>query len=499
MKKHLLGVVLLFCTSIAIHAQLPDNYYASIDGKKEAALKAALYSIIQPKTPYSYKTLFSAYEKIDYVEGSKNSSGQYLVFDYYSEVKHYFPGGGDAPSGMNKEHTVPQSWWSGSPGCYNDVFQVLPSDATANSSKGNYPLGVVTGSVSYSNQRMKTGKGSDNKMVFEPIDEYKGDFARIYFYVATCYPDASWQNRSDVNVAMKKEAYPTLKAEFQTLLLKWNEQDPVSEWEMTRQERAYKVQGNRNPFIDYPDLANYIWGRKKDIPFDLSTAELHVIPVDPDNPPVDPDDPPVDPDDPPVDPDNPGINVGDELFHETFADCTEGNNTTNSGQSATWAGNDQIVSVDRAYQAGGAVKLGSSSKSGSITTAPIQTDGGDLVVLLDVKGWTSVEGKLNVTLGSQRKSVEYTATMTDAFQTLQLLFNNVEANPSLTIATETKRCFIDDLRVCTYKEETATSLTTLSEPVFTTDVPTYDLYGRKVTGPLPTGIYIRGGRKILIR
>ena len=69
----------------------------------------------------------------------------------------------------------------------------------------------------------------------------------------------------------------------------------------------------------------------------------------------------------------------------------------------------------------------------------------------------------------------------------------------LEISTETKRCFIDDLRVCTYKDETPTSITVPSEPYFTTTVPTYDLYGRRVTGPLPTGIYIRGGRKILIR
>ena len=494
MKKHLFIIAALL-SALTASAQVSKDYYEAIDQLSGANLKRVLGTIINRKEKdlESYKKLFVSYEKVDYIEGKKNSAGQYQVFDYYSNEVHYFTGTGDAPSGMNKEHTVPQSWWTGDTGCYNDIFQVLPSDSKANSSKGNYPLGIVTGSVSYSNPRMKTGKGSDGKMVFEPADEYKGDFARIYFYVATAYPDAQWQNRSDVNVAMKKEAYPTLKAEFQSLLLKWNEQDPVSEWEMTRQERAYNVQKNRNPFIDYPDLANYIWGSKKNTPFDLATAELHVItPSDPVDP-VEPDDP-VDPVDPVIVGD---FTKGALLFQETFAACSEGNSTNSSAASKTWNGNSQITSVAAGYQAGGAVKLGTSSKSGGITTCSINYAGGPMIVEIDVKGWSSIEGQLVVNVGSQSQTVAYTHTMSDGFETLTLIFNNVPANPSIDVQTTVKRCYIDDLRAYVGVPVVPTGIEEVkSEKKKVKSDAIYTLTGQRILTPQRGAIYIVGGRKV---
>lgn len=499
MKNRTFLSFLLLTVATAAVAQPSADHYQSIDQTCGATLKSRLQTIINTgKDLENYKKLFISYEKIDYIEGKKNAAGQYQVFDYYSEEVHYFTGNGDAPSGMNKEHTVPQSWWDGSPGCYNDVFQVLPSESQANSSKGNYPLGVVTGSVSYSNKRMKTGKDASGKMVFEPIDEYKGDFARIYFYVATAYPDAQWKNRSDVDVALRKEPYPTLKPEFQELLLKWNEQDPVSEWEMTRQERAALVQKNRNPFIDYPDLANYIWGSKKNTPFDLATAELHVItPVDP----VDPD--PVDPD--PVDPDP--VIAGDYtkgtlLFQETFADCSEGNSSNSSGASKTWSGNSQINNVAAGYQAGGAVKLGTSGKQGGFTTTALNYAGGPLIVEIDVKGWTTVEGQLTVSVGSEQQKVDYTATMSDDFETLTLVFNNVPANATIDVQTTNKRCYIDDLRAYVGVPVIPTGITdtTSIRHDSTQEGLYYDLTGRRLKAqPTHPGIYIINGRKVLLR
>ena len=210
------------------------------------------------------------------MEGKTNSVGNYRIFDYYSDTVHYFNGDGSSVSGMNREHTVPQSWWGkGTNDPWgSDLYQVLPSDSKANGAKNNYPLGKVAGSTSYSNQRMKTGKDASGRMVFEPCDEYKGDFARIYFYVATCYPDI-WEE--DYNYAMKNEDYPTLKPWIVDMLLQWHEQDPVSEWEMKRLGRVYRVQKNRNPFVDYPDLAEHIWGNTQTIPFDLASATLHTL------------------------------------------------------------------------------------------------------------------------------------------------------------------------------------------------------------------------------
>ena len=273
MKRHTFPLV-LFCLLMLpniVLAGIPDGYYDAANGKKKAALKAAMHDVIAPHKKIGYNNLWVSYEKVDYLDKT-NAQGRHQVMDYYNDKVFYFTGTGSAVSGMNKEHVAPQSWWGGGTGIAvgSDLFQVIPSESNANSAKGNYPLGVVKGSVSYSNPRMKTGKDASNKMVFEPCDEYKGDFARIYFYVATCYPDVNWENRSDVNVSFKREDYPTLKADILPLLLQWAKDDPVCEWEKTRNERAYAEQGNRNPFIDFPYLAEYIWGDSIDFAFDIN-------------------------------------------------------------------------------------------------------------------------------------------------------------------------------------------------------------------------------------
>lgn len=272
-RTDLLLFFLLFalCGQQLAYAGIPEGYYSAANGKKKAELKAAMHDAIAPHTMIGYANLWKSYEKVDYLPAT-NSQGKHQVMDYYSNNVYYFVGNGTAVSGMNKEHVAPQSWWGGGTGIAvgNDLIQVIPSDAVANSAKGNYPLGVVKGSVSYSNPRMKTGKDKNGKMVFEPCDEYKGDFARIFFYVATCYPDVAWQDRSDVNVSFRREDYPTLKADILPILLQWAKNDPVCEWEITRNERAYAEQGNRNPFVDFPYLAEYIWGDSIDFAFNIN-------------------------------------------------------------------------------------------------------------------------------------------------------------------------------------------------------------------------------------
>ena len=270
MKRHTILLILQFLLLLPsiVLAGIPEGYYNAANGKKKADLKAAMHDAIAPHTKIGYSNLWASYEKVDYLPKT-NTQGQHQVMDYYNDKVFYFTGSGSAVSGMNKEHVAPQSWWGGGTGIAvgSDLFQVIPSESNANSAKGNYPLGVVNGTVSYSNPCMKTGKDSNNKMVFEPCDEYKGDFARIFFYVATCYSDVDWENRSDVNVSFTKEDYPTLKADILPLLLQWAKNDPVCEWEITRNERVYAEQGNRNPFVDFPYLAEYIWGDSIDFAF----------------------------------------------------------------------------------------------------------------------------------------------------------------------------------------------------------------------------------------
>lgn len=438
------------------------SFYQNADGMKKDDLKAALTSLIQipQEKKFKYKDLWQGYEQVDYMDET-NDYGQHRVFDYYSDEVYYFNGNGDAVGGMNKEHVAPQSWWVGgtSINVGSDLLQVLPSDASANNSKSNYCLGIPQSNIKIVNKRLKTGRNQNGDFVWEPCDEYKGDFARIYFYVATAYPDVPWETSvSGTEVAFKKESYPTLKAEFQNLLLQWHRQDPVCEWEITRNARVYIVQGNRNPFIDYPQLAEYIWGDSINTVWDLATAVpngvLPEIPVDTiptDTIPTDT----IPTDTIPTDTIPTDTIVVDSLilelaYAESFEDITKGDNITTGGSSNAWTGNDSVPTVNSCYQANGAVRIGTSKKNGSITTCSIHANAGDtLRVSISVKGWTSVEGDLEVSLtNTPTQTISYTAKMSDDFETVELTFFNIPtANPQLTIETTSHRCFIGDIRV----------------------------------------------------
>jgi endonuclease I len=110
--------------------------------------------------------------------------------------KRYFSGNGGSVSGMNIEHSVAKSWWGGTNNnAYKDLYHLNPSDATANSARSNYPLGINNGSK-FDNGSIKVGNNTYSTeysgLCFEPLDEYKGDFARAYMYMFTCYEDLSW-------------------------------------------------------------------------------------------------------------------------------------------------------------------------------------------------------------------------------------------------------------------------------------------------------------------
>lgn len=494
-------------------ADVPDHYYQSIDGKKKVELKKALQNIIKKHYVAKYKELWNWYETTDVVPGTTNQ-----VFDYYSDVVEYFP----EPSNMNKEHACPQSWWGSgaSCDCYSDLFNVMPSNSNANSAKSNYPVGVVKSSnITYSNPRMKVGSSARSQYegkVFEPCDEYKGDFARIYFYVATCYADAAWGSNTNVasTCAFTQQDYPTVKPWILDLLLEWHHADPPSEWEVIRNERVYSVQTNRNPFIDYPQLADYIWGDSIDYAFDLSTALVNGGADygqgtgeggntgdggDTGGGTGDGGDTGGDTGGGDTGDGGSDINVevGTVLIDEPFDDITEGNDNSNTGANAQWSGNDNFPNVVTAYKAGGAVKLGSSKNPGSITSRTIAYQGGPLAVRVKVKGWTAVEGELQISAsGAQLKSVAYEATMTDAYEEHTVVFDSVAANPIVSIATSTKRAFITEVTV--FVPETTAIRSVETEK---TDSPAtfLNLYGQKVSNIELGNIYLVNGRKVVVQ
>lgn len=168
----------------------------------------------------------------------------------------------------NREHSFPKSWFKKKSPMVSDIVHVVPTDGKVNGMRGNHPFGETKGETYKSNKGFsKLGKSTTpgySGTVFEPNDIYKGDFARIYLYMATCYESkiSGWSSPM-----LAGNSYPAYKEWALNLLLKWAEQDPVSEKEINRNTAAYGVQKNRNPFVDYPGLERYIWGDMQNVPF----------------------------------------------------------------------------------------------------------------------------------------------------------------------------------------------------------------------------------------
>ncbi len=272
-KKLLSLLILQLAVSFAL-AQIPSGYYNAASGKSGAALKTALCGIIYSHTNVGYDGLFTVYADSDIRPDGK-------IWDTYSNITSYALGDhtsykkeGDC---YNREHSVPQSWFSKASPMKSDAFHVVPTDGYVNNRRGNYPYGEVE-SADYSSANgfskfgsCKSSLGYTGK-VFEPNDEYKGDFARIYFYMATCYENqiSSWGG------VFGNGKYPGIAQWQLDMLLRWAENDPVSQKEIDRNNAVYKHQKNRNPFVDFPGLEQLVWGSKTSVAFnpaDYTTDE----------------------------------------------------------------------------------------------------------------------------------------------------------------------------------------------------------------------------------
>lgn len=258
LRRGILAAFAALCVISPLRADIPAGYYDKASGLAKERLKTALYEIISPHRRVSSYSALPDYFKLTDVRPGTN-----FWWDMYSSM--------DVPVNitfgtyMNREHSFPKSWWGGreSAAAYTDLFHLYPAEAKANQAKSNYPLGIVDGTPRFDNDVVKIGPGLQSggaSLVFEPADEYKGDFARTYFYVVTCYQDYTWARQ--YMWMLLDGAYPTLQSWAIDLLLQWHRADPVSEKEKNRNEAVYAIQSNRNPFIDYPELAEYIWGSR---------------------------------------------------------------------------------------------------------------------------------------------------------------------------------------------------------------------------------------------
>ncbi|MDO4512032.1 MAG: endonuclease [Bacteroidales bacterium] len=267
-RQLLLSALLSMCVGFAALASAPIGYYRTLNGLKGQALKNAVHNLIKQHTVVTYSSLWRYFPSTDCMPSDKSR-----VWDMYSNRTYYF-NGFSGVSGMHKEHSFPKSWWGGTEvDAYTDLHHLYPSDGDANMAKSNHPLGEVD-NANFDNGVTKVGlpvkgQGGGDGTVFEPDDAYKGDFARTYFYMATCYQDYKWKYTYMVN----NSSWKTLNTWAIDLLLKWSRNDPVSDKETDRNDAVYRVQNNRNPFIDHPELIEYIWGDKQDQVFNIGGGD----------------------------------------------------------------------------------------------------------------------------------------------------------------------------------------------------------------------------------
>ncbi len=241
------------------------GYYDRISATSTgAALKNALYNLIKDHNNRGYDFAYEAYKTSDVDENGKIID-MYSAYHWDPEKDHQGAAGkgnyskeGDL---FNREHTVPQSVFKEASPMKADLHHLLPTDGYVNGKRSNYPHAEVEVTKYISTNGCKLGTSATSGYsgtAFEVIDEYKGDIARIYFYMATRYENVlpGWGSFA----VFTKDTYPSLSPWAKTLYLKWSDQDPVSEKEIKRNEAIYGYQGNRNPFVDHPEYAHRIWG-----------------------------------------------------------------------------------------------------------------------------------------------------------------------------------------------------------------------------------------------
>lgn len=252
-------------------AQAPANYYNGTEGLSGPALKTKLSEIITAGAlDKGYDGLYNAYPTTDTDKFYENDGS---VLDIYSEnpngsdpytYRHgikkcgNYKNEGDC---YNREHIVPQSFFGSKSPMVSDVHFIRPTDGKVNGMRSNYPFAMVANPAFTSKNGTKVGPSSSpgySGSSAEPINEFKGDVARMVLYFITRY-ESKLSTFSTGNM-LGGSSFPGLQGWELDVLLSWSAQDPVSPTEIDRNNAAYTYQKNRNPFIDHPEWVNAIWG-----------------------------------------------------------------------------------------------------------------------------------------------------------------------------------------------------------------------------------------------
>ena len=282
--KYKFFLLIAFCFSFGF-AQIPNGYYDTATGSGYT-LKTQLYNIINNQNDQGYNAMDNFFLSNDLDQYYENDN---TILDIYSE----HPSGADPYNFTpqtdecgnynsegdcySKEHVIPGSVFSNNSPMDGDAHNLLPVDGRVNGFRGSFPMGRVDDNNletqnGISNPTQNGSKLGDNLnsgysagysgTVFEPIDEFKGDIARIYFYFATRYQNqiSNWSAFAMFNGSSNQ----VFETAFLNILLEWHSMDPVSQKEIDRNNAIYNHQGNRNPFVDTPSYVTAIWNPQQD-------------------------------------------------------------------------------------------------------------------------------------------------------------------------------------------------------------------------------------------
>jgi endonuclease I len=261
---------LLFLLSFTIGiGQIPNGYYSSATGTGYT-LKTQLYNIIKGHTDNGYAGLYTTYQSSD-IDNFYENDG--TILDMYSEKPsatdpYNYSSGSTQRCGTysvegdcyNREHIIPQSVFNSAAPMVSDAHFITPTDGKVNGQRSNYPHGTVATASWTSLNGSKLGSSSVagySGTVFEPINDFKGDIARMYFYFATRYENTVGTYSYAMFDGSSNKVFTTA---FLNTLLAWNAQDPVNAREIARNNAIYAKQNNRNPYIDHPEYVQAIWG-----------------------------------------------------------------------------------------------------------------------------------------------------------------------------------------------------------------------------------------------
>lgn len=253
----------MFLLIQAIFAQIPAGYYDNAIGTG-ATLKNQLYNIIKGHTSVSYDQLWTSYYTSD-----RRSDGK--IWDIYSDNCNFTYSTDQCGNYdnvcdcYNREHSFPKSWFNDASPMVSDIFHIYPTDGKVNGMRSNYPFGNASGGAIWGNGKLGTCTYPGyTGIVFEPADQYKGDLARTYFYMATRYENiiSGWEsNDSNGDAMLDGTNFPCFEPWALALLISWHNLDPVSQKEIDRNNAIYtSIQHNRNPYIDHPEWVNTVWG-----------------------------------------------------------------------------------------------------------------------------------------------------------------------------------------------------------------------------------------------